>query len=185
MNETKERRKIWDRKYRENNKEKVVKSMHKYSQSEYGRKHKHDYYIKNKERDRERKRKYDIEWAKRNPEKAKAKYRRYYHSLKGIRNMLAKHDRRRLGLKTEITYEDIKMVNERDKVCVYCGKDFEGKVEYDHINPFKPFSKCNIVKTCKSCNKSKSSADVMQWLAHKKYEVSPKIQELYKKVYNL
>ena len=80
--------------------------------------------IRRKYRKSEKGREYDKRWAKENPEKVKAKYVRYYNSLKGIVNYLKKKDKKKFKINNkEISTELIKMVNERDTFCVYCKKD--------------------------------------------------------------
>jgi len=132
---------------------------------------------------------YRVEWVLKNPEKVKARYGRYYNSLKGIVNRLKKNERRKFnfsGFTDEITIELIEMVNKRDQNCVYCGKDLpkmptkRNDLHYDHLNPFKPFSKTNIVRCCGSCNHQKSSADVLQWCNFKGYKPAEIVYALIK-----
>jgi len=136
---------------------------------------------------------YKKEWVLKNPDKIKAKYNRYYNSLKGIVNRLKKNERRKFkfpGCVDEITVELIEIVNKRDRDCVYCGKKLpemptkRNDLHYDHLNPFKPFSKINIVRCCGSCNHQKSNADVLQWCEFKGYKPARIVYDLLEKERN-
>jgi len=124
-------------------------------------------------------------WNKKNPEKAKAKSKKYYATIKGKANYLRKADKKKFGIVNEmITTELVKFLIDRDKNCIYCGVKLERKnTDVDHINPFKPLSKDNAVLACSKCNKEKTSSDVLQWMTYKGYKISKKLQELYKKAY--
>jgi len=133
---------------------------------------------------------YKKEWTLNNPDKIKAKYNRYYNSLKGIVNRLKKNERRKFNFSAstdEITIELIEMVNKRYINCVYCRKKLpetqikRNDIHYDHINPFKPLSKTNTVRCCGSCNHQKSNADVLQWCEFKGYKPSEVVYDLLKK----
>jgi len=126
---------------------------------------------------------YNNKWQRENKDKVSAKYKRYSISLKGIVNALKKKDKKKFGfISNELTVELIKQVNERDLFCVYCKKKLEGiKSEYDHLNPFLPLSKINLVKCCKICTKSKSSANVLEWSNFMGYKPNGIVIELLKK----
>lgn len=130
-----------------------------------------------------RKKEYDKQWNKNNPDKVKAKYTKYYKTIKGVVNYLKKKDKKKFGtINNEITSELIKMVNERDTLCVYCLTDLlKTKIEYDHLDAFLPFSNINIVRCCKKCNRSKSNGDVLKWCKRKGYTPAPIVYELLKK----
>jgi len=181
------------RKWREENRERV-REINKKSESRPERK---EYVkkwwkenpkakaIRKKFYNSEKSKEYNTKWNKDNPDKLKAKYRRYYKSIKGIVNRLKKSDMRKFGISNDkITIELIEMVNSRDKSCVYCGKIFLDlnnfkEIQYDHINPFMPFSKINIIRCCKTCNLEKSNSDLIQWCKFKGYVISPIIQKFY------
>lgn len=133
---------------------------------------------------------YNSKWQLKNKNLVRAKFKRYYGTIKGIVNQLKKHDARRLNIKNqELNVELIKNVNERDLSCVYCGRKFINKddrkeFDYDHINSFIPFSKDNIVKACKQCNKEKSCANTLEWCKFKGYVPAPIVIELYNKLYS-
>ena len=58
-----------------------------------------------------------------------------------------------------------KQIRERDKVCVYCGKEFVGDDEIEHIdNNVKNISLENIAICCSGCNRSKSNKSLLEWL---------------------
>lgn len=160
--------------------EKRKASQRKYAESEKGKSTKRRNYLENRE-------KYDkksAEWDRKNPEKRNARCRKYYNTSKGKLNMLKKHDARRLGIKSTLTLEEFEKVIKRDQECVFCGKEIINE-EFDHINPFKPFSKDNIVRCCRDCNRGKSRADMIQWMNYQGYKISEKLKEIYKKAYNL
>lgn len=183
----------YHKKWRENNRDKVKLADEKFRKSEKRKEYlknyqksdkSKEYQNKYKEEHREEAKAYDKMYRKKYPEKANARRRKYYYTAKGIATMLRKHDARRLGVKKSLlTWQIIEIITERDKVCVYCGCELNGNVEYDHINPFKPFSEKNIVRSCNSCNKDKSRADMVQWMNFKGYKISEKLKELYKKAY--
>ena len=131
---------------------------------------------------------YHKKWDMENPEKLKNKYAKYYISIKGVVNRLKKNEARKFkGNVSNITVDLIKMVDKRDKNCVYCGKNLPEKpmnrndIHYDHINPFKPFSKINIARCCGSCNHKKSNADVLQWCEYNGYKPAKIVYDLLEK----
>ena len=127
---------------------------------------------------------YDKNFKEKHPERLRKKYEKYYNSIKGIINRLKKADKKRFGIENKnITIELITELDRKYIICPYCGNEFKPRFEYDHINPFKPFSRYNIVRACDKCNKDKSRADMMQWMSFKKLKVSEKLEELYKKAY--
>lgn len=177
----KEKRKEWDRKYREKNKDKIKESQKKYQDSEKGKKKTKEWRDDNPEKILER----DRNYRKNNPEKVIERFRRHYYTIKGTATMLRKHDARRLGIKkSKLTWQIVEMINKRDKECVYCGCELNGNIEHDHINPFKPFCKNNIVRACNECNKDKSRANMIEWMNFKGYKISQKLLDLYKKAYS-
>ncbi|GBE19329.1 hypothetical protein BMS3Abin17_00052 [archaeon BMS3Abin17] len=193
MIKTKEEKLEYHRNWRKNNKDKVEAADKKFRKSDKRKKYLREYsktekaksYKKKWEGENiEKRREYDRRHRKKNPERVNANYKKYYYTPKGTATMLRKHDARRLGIKkSKLTWQIIEMINNRDKVCVYCGCELNGNVEYDHINSFAPFCKSNIVRACKKCNKEKSSADMIQWMKFKGYKISEKLQNLYKKAY--
>lgn len=142
--------------------------------------------IKEKHNKSDKKKEYDKNYALKNPEKMKLKYKRYSMSIKGIVNNLKKKDKKKFGYFTkELNIELIKKINERDKLCIYCGKilsENRSEFEYDHLQPFKPISKFNIVRCCKQCNRSKLNANVFEWCEFMKYTPNKLVYELYKKI---
>ena len=176
----KEQRKKWDRKYREKNRDKIRKADKKWRDGEKGKISKKEWRDDNAEKILG----YNRRYRKDNKDKCNEKGRRHYYTTKGTATMLRKHDARRLEVKkSKLTWQIIEMINKRDKECVYCGCELNGNVEYDHINPFRPFCKNNIVRACGNCNKDKSRADMIQWMNFKGYKVSEKLLDLHKKAY--
>ena len=192
MDKTTEEKKEYHRKWREDNPDKIKAADEKFRKSdkrkEYlkgyrktdkAKSYKKKYDNEHKEKQLEHQRKYN------NSDKGKAKNRKYYYTPKGTANMLRKHDKKRLGItEHKLTWQIVEMVNERDKECVYCGCELNGNVEYDHINPFKPFSKYNIARACDNCNKDKSRANMIEWMNFKGYKISQKLLDLYEKAYS-
>lgn len=88
-------------------------------------------------------------------------------------------------------YPNDKLINtlkERDKVCFYCGREFDltssksnGYPSFDHINPELPLIDINAVICCKHCNSSKRKQEVLSWLKKKEYKPSEKLLELLTK----
>ena len=63
------------------------------------------------------------------------------------------------------------IVIERDKKCVYCGVEFstsennrKARQSWEHINDVKINGADNIALCCVSCNASKGSKDLKEWL---------------------
>ena len=182
------------KKYRERNREKI-REINKKSESRPERKeYIKDWWknnpkakkIRSKFAKSEKGKKYQRDWHKENPVKAKLKYKRYYNSVKGIINRLKKIDKARFGIcNNNLTIELIEMVNSRDKQCPYCKKEFVDirnfkEIQYDHINPFLPFSKTNIVRCCDICNQEKGNANVFEWCEFNGYKPALIIYELVK-----
>lgn len=140
------------------------------------------------ERGKERNRKYCASekykeynkiWNLNNKDKNLARGRKYSKTPKGIANSLKKKDRKKFGeADPSLNHKLILMLIERDKNCVYCGSLLKDEVEYDHLNPFLPFSKINSVRCCLSCNRSKLNANVLDWLKFKKLEPNKLILEM-------
>ena len=60
-------------------------------------------------------------------------------------------------------------IRKRDKVCFYCNKEFKNnskdKATWEHIdNNAKNISEENIVLCCNSCNASKGTKSLREWL---------------------
>jgi len=134
---------------------------------------------------------YHREWDKKNPEKVKLKMEKYSKTPKGILNQIKKVQNRRIKFKkiAGVYYNVpnknlIKIVDGRDKVCVYCGSAFVNDKKsnkyrsYDHLDAFKPHSIHNTVKCCISCNSSKGDKDVWDWLKLKGFSPAKIIYEL-------
>jgi len=123
------------------------------------------------------------------------KIKKYRRTPEGKKEILLNNERRRKKFpKAEslLTKEDLAFINQRDKVCVYCGCDFIEdesnslfslrRPTYDHINCMKPLSITNTVRACKSCNSSKSSVQInnlIDWIKRKKFKtIAPIVYEL-------
>jgi DNA repair exonuclease SbcCD ATPase subunit len=198
MIKDKEKRKEYNKQYqriwRKEHKERV-KEINKKSESRQERK---DYKknwqktspkykeIRKRYNKSEKGKEYFKEWNKNNQEKLKEKYKKYSKTFKGIVNTLKKRDNIKFGFFSKtLTIDLIKKINERDKSCPYCGKDLTNiNTEYDHVNPFLPISDINVVKCCEECNRSKSSANVLEWCKFMKYSPLTIVFELLEKQKN-
>lgn len=182
--EAKEYNKQWKR----DNPDKIKKADIKFGKSnkrkeylnEYRKNPKHKEYIKN--------------WNLNNPDKIKARYKKYEKTDKGKLNSINKTQNRRAKFKQisgkfydKPNVNLIKLVDNRDKICVYCNHEFKlnilkGKYypTYDHLNAFIPHSEINTVKCCNSCNGSKTDKDVLIWLKEKNYPINSIVLELLK-----
>ena len=177
----KEKRKKWDKKYRENHQKKVKESTKKYQDSEGGKAKRKKWREDNPEKIKAR----DRNYRNNNKDRCNKNGRKYYNTIKGRLKMLKRHDAKRLDTKEhKLTPEILKIIDERDNECVYCGNSFNNDMEHDHLNPFKQFSRFNIVRCCRKCNRGKSSSDMVQWMNFKEYKISQKLLDLYKKAYS-
>ena len=132
----------------------------------------------------EKKKEYNKKWTEKNPERVRKKYEKYYSSLKGIVNRLKKADKKIFNfINNSITIDLISNLDILYKKCPYCGEEFKPRFDYDHLNPFKPFSKTNIIKVCSRCNQSKNNSNLLEWLKFKGYPISEELSNLYKKEY--
>lgn len=119
----------------------------------------------------------------------KQRSKKYYCTPKGKQNQFKKYQKRIAKFKDGIipTKEVIMMVDKRDKVCAYCGKEFAengrhpNSQSYDHLNSSLPHSEINTVKCCRSCNSSKQDKNILSWMKKKNYSPSKKILQLLKK----
>lgn len=132
--------------------------------------------------------KYAAKWRANNPDKVRMSQYKFAKSDKGKLNNITKIQRRRKKFGFEKpSIEVIKLVDARDKKCVYCGREFSGTGRerfaptYDHLDAFKPLSEINAVKVHYACNSSKQDKPVLKWLKEKGYQPSPVVLELLKK----
>jgi 5-methylcytosine-specific restriction endonuclease McrA len=167
------------RKWREKNKEHLKKRGKEWREKNKEKKNKTDReYSKKLWRDPELRKK-ELERQKRFrtnfPEKVRVTKRKYNQSAKGwLESTRANHKRMTLKKKCqfELTIKQIKQVQKRDKVCVYCGSD--KRLELDHIIPLSKGGEGisdNFVLACRSCNSSKNAQDVFKWCKAQKIKV--------------
>jgi tRNA1(Val) A37 N6-methylase TrmN6 len=110
---------------------------------------------------------------------------------KGRLNVIKENERKQGRYNLLPDWNDIdssilKTVRERDKICVYCRKEFNNNIDtdkesFDHFNPLKPFGKDNILRSCKSCNssKQKTSPDMLlNWIYNKKLSPMPIVYKM-------
>jgi len=207
--EVKEKKRIYNLKYKKENKEKIIeygyklrarpetqlriekwRKENKEHLKEYKKsgKYKKSKAISNKkywEKNREKCRLYQIEYRKNNLDKINKYYKKYYNSKKGKLNWIKQNHLRiskKHGNEFNLTQEQIKQIFERDKVCVYCNKN--NRLELDHIIPISKGGKSifnNFVVACRYCNPSKSNKDVVEWCNLKNIKVPKIVIELLEK----
>lgn len=193
-NKRKEYNREYQKKWRKNNQEKVKeirnKAEAKQERIEYRRKWWNESpkakLIKErfKEAHPEKIKEYSINYNEKNQDRARKRYDKYYSSIKGIVNRLKKSDRKKFGIDNkDITIELISKLDVLYKKCPYCNGEFKPRFDYDHLNPFRPFSKENIVKVCSKCNQSKNNSNLIEWMEFKGYKISEELEILYNKSY--
>jgi len=165
----------YDKEYRKKNREKILARDKEY------------YYKKRQDKEYVRKtieaqRRFRIE----HPELIRKSHRKYAQSHRGFLNH-TKENHKKMAVKHnnkfELTFENIDEIYNRDKFCVYCGRDY--KLEMDHIIPSSKGGETifeNFVIACASCNRSKSSKDVIDWCKERKKEVPKIVIENLKKM---
>ena len=58
-----------------------------------------------------------------------------------------------------------RQIRNRDKKCVYCGKDFKDDETIEHIdNNIQNISVENLAICCRGCNASKGQKNISEWL---------------------
>jgi len=140
-----------------------------------------------------RERKYHLNQYENNPELHREKSRRYRKTDKGKLTTLKCNERRRKkNILLSGRYLDklnpdfLKIIRERDKVCVYCKEPFDETVHrkketIDHLNCNEPLSLDNALRCCWSCNSSKRTTPLnklSEWIKRKKFTPSPIVFEL-------
>lgn len=185
-NECKECRNKYQKRYYEENREKIIKQNDEYrknnweqftiNRKQYEERNKErlkewrkQYNEKNKdviaerkrkhvENNRERYAKYYLEWARNNPDKCKAKRHRREARLKQLPYNFTEEDWER----TLIHFNNS---------CAYCGK--QEVLEHEHFIPLSKggeYTVNNIIPACVSCNCSKGNRDFFEWYPrHKSY----------------
>jgi len=196
-----EYQKHYQRKWREEHKERI-REINKKSESRPERKKYLKKWVvdnpdkvklsKKKFKESEKGQRYYGKWNKNNPDKVKLKSKKYSQTPKGILNSIKKVQKRRAKFQVlGGNYNQkplkglIEFVDKRDKFCVYCGKQFSNDKNnkqdyrtYDHLDAFQPHSKTNTVKCCGYCNSSKGDKNVWLWLKEKNLTPSKVIYEL-------
>ena len=152
--------KLMAREYRKRNPEKI-KEINK------------NYYKKNKEEHD----KQTLKWIKENRDKVNKWIRRWRKTERG-KLITRKNNIKRRALEkgNNLTIEQLKIILDRDKTCIYCKTDNK-KLTLEHITPLtkggeNSFSNCAMA--CINCNSSKRNKDVLIWCKEQKIEV-PKI----------
>jgi hypothetical protein len=166
----------------------------------HGKKTKRKYQNTHKFRDYQNKwrrdKKYWLEQYEKHPETERRKRMKHAKTLKGKLSRLKSNERRRkkIWMLTGKSIEKldpsfILAIQGRDKVCVYCGKEFNNNIKtdketYDHLNCDEPLSLDNTLRCCLSCNSSKSNVPiekVLEWIKRKRFIPSPIVMELLNK----
>lgn len=137
------------------------------------RKYQNEWRVKNK---------YHLKLYNDNPEKSRERSIRYNKTDKGKLNKLKCNERRRrklLSIKDNgLNTEELNFITNRDKVCAYCGKEFNDNIKcdkrtFDHFNCNAPLGRYNTVCCCWSCNSSKRNIPVYkitEWIDRKKFK---------------
>ena len=165
-----------------------------------GKEQKNEYHKCKKFRDYQNKwrkdNKYHLILYDNNPEINREKARRHRKTLKGKITTLKSNEKRRKKIilltgKSSEKLNEVLLINikERDKKCVYCGKQFNNNIKsdtetFDHFDCDKPLSEDNTVICCWSCNSSKRNVpinEIENWIKRKRYIPSPIVMELLKK----
>jgi len=143
-----------------------------------------------------RDKKYWLEQYEKNPQMNRDKATKHRKTPKGKINILKSNQKRRkkIWMLTGKSIEKLDplfliTIRERDKVCVYCGKDFNqdihtDKETFDHLDCDKPLSLDNALRCCWSCNSSKRNVPinkVTEWIKRKRFIPSPIVMELLNK----
>jgi hypothetical protein len=143
-----------------------------------------------------RDRKYWLEQYEKNSESHRDKAKRNRKTLKGKLNILKCNQTRRkkIWMLTGKSIEKLEPsflinIRERDKVYVYCKKDFNESIHtdketFDHLDCDKPLSLDNALRCCWSCNSSKRNVPidkVTEWIKRKRFNPSPIVIELINK----
>jgi len=168
------------KKWRKENPEKVKEQNKKYREEnkkealEYHKEYSKKYYKKNKDKKKE----YSKKWEEKNPNYRNNYMKKYSKTEKGKINYTKGNLKRRTlkkKAKNTLTKKEIKIIQDRDKKCVYCGSN--KNLQFEHIIPLNKGGEnsfLNGVMACKSCNSSKRNKDVFEWCKSKGYKV-PKI----------
>ena len=178
-NKDPQKRKEYNRKYRQKNKEKVSEAQKQWVEKNrekslaYHREYNKDWYQKNKEehdaRGKEwsknnirRRREIGRKYAKNNPDKMKVFFQNYAKSIEGKYRLLKYRAKHFSG--TPLTLEEFASL--MSKSCVYCGEG--GNLGIDRIENSKGYTKENSAPCCKMCNYMKKNYTLQDFLAHVK-----------------
>ena len=124
---------------------------------EYDQKH----YQENKEQVREHQRKY----REQNKEKERKSFQKYYQENK---EKFREYERSRRARKRCTVPNNWVKRDEIKGRCYWCGDAYGDNYHLDHIMPLSlhgPNEEYNIVKTCPTCNNSKSNKHPLTWIA--------------------
>ena len=123
-----------------------------------------------------------------NSEKYKKYHKEYWRTENGkIKNKIRNLKRRNTISNKRISEQELKIIMNRDTACVYC-KDNQKKLSVEHIIAFDNGGEDifhNVVMACLSCNKSKRNREVFAWCKYKKREVPELIIENLRKMNKL
>lgn len=176
------------------------KKIYKSYYQKNGKQNKRIYQKKKKFRDYQNKwrrdKKYWLSQYENNKETNLRKATKYRNTDKGKINILRSNEKRRKKnimltgkCLDKLKPEFLKIIRERDIVCVYCLKPFNQNIHrkketIDHLNPDEPLSLNNAVRCCWSCNSSKLKTPLdklSEWIERKKFTPSPIVFELLNK----
>ncbi len=149
MKTDKEKRKKWDKTYREKHADRVKISSKKFRDT-------------HKEKERIRGRAKYIKSYKDNPEKMRKYWRKYAASPNGRYHSYKKQALSR-GYSFDLTFDEF--IKFWQKQCYYCGKAISG-IGIDRVNNKQGYNKKNTVACCATCNHMKKDKTVKSFLNH-------------------
>lgn len=198
-------KKISDKRYREQNEEKVKqrkKDYYEENKEVIAQKQK-EYVTLNQEKIKERSKIYQQRYREKYPERNKERQKRYREKHKekidiknkeyrkrtqpqhneNTRRYRAKKRNRSLD---NISFDDIQArINQFNGKCAYCNKTLEGKRQ-SQIDHFIPLNKggwhclSNIVPACISCNSGKCDYDPVEWYKSKEFYSEKRLKKILK-----
>ncbi len=123
---------------------------------------KYDIYI---QEEKERLRKQVNTFRLENPLRWKEITKKFRQSDKGKLSRIKVMARRRKKFPIDVTVKEMNFIKQRDKNCIYCGSN--ERLSIDHIDPNGGTVIGNLAIACRSCNSSKGTKDVHEWLKSK------------------
>lgn len=113
---------------------------------------------------------YNRDWRANNLEQSRETSRTYYATHKDrVRATQLRRRARKMNAEGTFVIDDIKSLHEtQNDLCAYCGIRLFNQYEIEHMNPLIRGGSNwpdNLCLSCPSCNRSKSSKTVAEWMA--------------------